>query len=96
MENKLTKDGLTGDSGLGVAGFFHVTANYAAGEGNCFVRREDAEYGDIWERLPLKQAQDERLEIISCAQCDKPAISLDHHWPYMSDYNYCEDHRRRK
>jgi hypothetical protein len=94
--NTLTKDGLIGSSGLGVDGsvFFHIAANYAAGRGKCFVEwfgRGDS--APDWKRMTLKRAHKEGRHIIACAHCDKPAISLDHLWPYHSEMNYCAAHR---
>ena len=89
MENGLTNDGFVG-------GYFHVTANYAAGDGNCFIAQCISEEGfdyECWDRMPLQQAIEQGCTIIQCHHCDKPAISIDNHWPYMSEMNYCEDHR---
>ena len=94
MRNKLTKDGLTGNTGLGVSGvFFHISANYAAGKGKCFIEKEHKEWGLVWQRMTLTRAKKEGRKIIPCAKCKRPAISLDHHWPYESEYNYCARHR---
>ena len=95
--NILTKDGLTGCSGVGVAnlpGIIHISANYAAGKKRCFVvthaRRLD---GPSWKRMTLARAKKEKRDILRCSYCSRPAISLDHHWPYHSEANHCAHHR---
>ena len=30
--------------------------------------------------------------ILRCAHCMRPAVRIDHHWPYMSGANACEKH----
>ncbi len=97
--NTLTKHGLTGNSGLNVDGFkdvvFHIAASYAAGDGKCFV--DWFENGEIgWRRMTVKRATKEGRRIITCDKCSKPAISLDHYWPYYSDMNRCLDHALKK
>lgn len=32
-------------------------------------------------------------EVIKCSLCSKPAVQLDHHYPYYSTYNLCASHR---
>lgn len=95
--NILTKDGLTGNSGIGVEnlpGVFHISANYAAGKKHCFVlthlRHRD---GPRWKRMTLARAKKEKREIMRCSYCNRPAISIDHFWPYHSEANHCARHR---
>jgi len=96
--NILTKYGLTGNSGLGVANMsvFHVSANYYAGKNKVFIEKIYKEWGLIWERMTLYMARKKKKKIITCAKCLRPAISLDHHWPYYDDHNYCELHHPKK
>lgn len=94
MKNTLTKDGLTGNSGFGALGMFHISANYSAGENHVFVECfEDGDPVPTWKRTTAKQAKRKKLNIIKCAHCNAPAISLDHFWPYYSEQNYCAKHR---
>ena len=89
--NELTEHGLTGNSGFSVAGLttcFHVNANYAANDGMVFV-----EHKDHWRRIPAKEAEVKKKRVISCTYCSKPAISLDHCWPYLAENTYCADHK---
>ncbi len=91
--NDFTKDGLTGTSGFGVEGLpgiWHINANYAATEGNVFVEVESA--GE-WERMKETDAVEQKRRVIPCTYCAKPAISLDHSWPYLTEATYCADHR---
>lgn len=90
--NVLTKDGLTGNSGFGVLNMpfaTHVSASYAATKKKCFVASRNTD----WRRMTLARAKKERREIISCSYCRRPAISLDHFWPYHSEVNHCAWHR---
>ena len=90
--NKFTKDGLTGNSGFRVEGIsdaWHVNANYAATENMVFV-----ESGDMgWKRMKEADAVEKKRRIIRCSYCTKPAISLDHCWPYLQEASYCDKHR---
>ena len=81
------RTGLTGNK----EGIFHISANYDS-NGKVFVY--DGDYG--WRRTTLKQAKKRKLSIIQCARCKSPAISLDHHYPYMSDMSRCKKHMETK
>ena len=87
--------GLKGNSGLILDDngkvIMHINAPYD-NNGMVFVYTEDHM---LWERMSLKQAKKEKREIITCCQCDKPATSLDHHYPYMTGRNLCDDHDYR-
>jgi len=92
--NQLTKDGLTGRSGFNVEGMslaFHVSANYAATKGMVFVESE--EECTNWERMTRVVAEKQGKRIIRCSYCKRPAISLDHSWPYLQEATYCARHR---
>lgn len=94
MNNSLTKNGLTGNSGFGVVPGIHINANYAAVKGKCFVEVE--ENGDLtgaWKRTTVKCAKEKGWRIIKCSYCNRPAISLDHCWPYLTEATYCAHHR---
>lgn len=85
----LGKYGITGNTGLGVGGFFHITAPYDS-NGMVFVSSEEDMMD--WSRVPLEEAKEKNLSIISCCMCSKPAVSLDHHYPYFMSKNRCEEH----
>ena len=95
MNNKgeIGKYGLTGNSGV-VAEGLHIAGSYDS-NGGVFVSTIDDDYGHVWERVDKERAVSEGMEIISCSMCEKPAVSLDHHWPYFSDYCRCADHFRK-
>lgn len=100
MKNKLTKYGLTGNSGFGtglkldgIKGAWHVSANYAAnGENKVFVMWNYKDGISSWKRMTIKRAKREGRKIIPCCQCDKPAVTLDHCWPYLVDRTFCSKH----
>ena len=81
---EMGKYGLTGNSGL--TGWGHVSASYDC-NGMVFVETDD-----YWKRMPKEEAEKQGLKIITCSYCDKPAVSLDHHYPYMADQNLCAEH----
>ena len=98
----LGKHGITGTMGLGVEGFFHLSAPYDS-NGLVFVEynfrykyekngKTRIEVQPGWKRMTLKRAKREKRNIIRCCVCDKPAVSLDHLWPYDSYRNRCKKH----
>lgn len=89
MINQLTKDGLTGNSGFGVAGLFHVNAPYAATKGLVFA--DDGDLG--WERVTRVEANKRGRPIIRCTYCKRPATTVDHCWPYLTEATHCAWHR---
>lgn len=96
MSNELTEHGLTGRSGYlvnNIPSAIHVSANYAAMDGNVFVETGEDNVPE-WERVTLEQAIKEGKKIIKCSYCQNPAISLDHFWPYHSEMNYCAEHKQ--
>jgi hypothetical protein len=68
---------------------FHVSAPYDA-NGKVFVHVQHKEWGKVWKRVRADKADQKR--VIRCCTCDKPAVSLDHLWPYHSEMNRCADH----
>lgn len=91
LKNAMGKHGLKGSTGLGVAGFFHVTASYDSND-KVFVEHDHPQWGTVWKRMSARQAKREKRRIIPCCMCDAPAVSLDHHWPYDETYNRCAEH----
>lgn len=87
-DNQFGKYGLTGDSGF--IGDCHFSAPYDC-NGMVFV-----EHDNWWKRMDKKEAKKKGLKIIKCEYCDKPAVSLDHHWPYMSDTTVCAKHFKER
>ena len=99
----LGRYGITGNSGLGVGGFFHVNAPFDC-NGKVFVKWEyrqkspdgkKIEKWESWKRMTLKRAIKENREIIPCYFCKNPAASLDHCYPYMSDKTLCKNHHKK-
>ena len=88
-ESSMGEFGIKGNTGLGVGGIFHVSAPYDSNE-KVFVRAKSKEYGEIWKRVDADKANKE--DVITCCMCDKPAVSLDHLWPYYHEMNRCADH----
>ena len=94
---QIGKHGLTGNTGLGVGGFFHVSMPYDS-NGKVFVvvkSKEKLPSGkfythESWKRVDAKKAKD--ADIIRCAFCNNPAVKLDHLWPYYCEMNACEKH----
>lgn len=80
--------GLTGYSGLNINGNFHISASYS-NNGMLFVEK----INDIgrWRRA-IKPKKNEK--IITCCKCKRPAILLDHFYPYHIDHNLCEIHQK--
>jgi len=104
MKTSIGKYGIVGNTGLGISGFFHVSAPYDC-NGKVFVEWEyhdtltnsetpevKIEKYDGWKRITLRRALKENRKIISCCQCREPAVSLDPLYPYMSDRNLCKQH----
>ena len=86
------KYGLSGNSGF-VTKDLHIAAPYDS-NGMVFVEQFDGEFGMTWERVKIEEAIS--ANIIRCYLCDKPAVSLDHYWPYHSELCRCEDHYGKK
>jgi len=88
------KYGLVGNTGLvGEFGTFHISAPYDC-NGKVFVGKEHPELGETWDRVDASQA--DPSEIITCSMCDKPAVSLDHFYPYHSEMTRCEEHYNKE
>ena len=94
---QIGKYGLVGNSGLGVGGFFHIGVPYDS-NGKVFVkwtyRRKlpdgKVERLDSWKRVDENKAKEK--DIIRCFVCKKPAVRLDHLWPYYAETNACKKH----
>lgn len=82
-------NGLTGDHGF-IAPGLHVSMNFDC-NGMVFV---EGEYAG-WKRVSAQEAIDGKMNIITCSQCDKPAVSIDHHYPYFKCGNHCAEHKTR-
>lgn len=83
---------LKGSSGF-ISPFLHVNAPYDC-NGLVFVEDDDPDYGQVWSRIKKDQAEREGMKIIKCSKCTKPAVQLDHLWPYYDEQNLCEDHNK--
>ena len=82
------KYGLSGSSGM-VGGGLHIAASYDC-NGMVFVEVQDEDVGLWWKRVAKEEAEEGK--IIKCSMCDKPAVSLDHYWPYYTERCLCADH----
>ena len=67
-----------------------LCAHYQAEPGEVFVEIDDEECGKWWESRPLTDVGD--APIITCSRCPKPAVQLDHLWPYQSEMCLCAEH----
>lgn len=83
-QNAIGKYGITGDHGF--FGSIHLSAPFDC-NGKVFV--EDGEY---WKRVTKREAKKKGLRVIHCSECDKPAVRLDHLWPYENKMTACAEH----
>lgn len=96
-QKQVGKYGITGNTGLGIGGLFHINMPYDS-NGKVFVKwtyKQKLSGGkiekfDSWKRVDKNKAKEQ--DIIQCSFCDKPAVRLDHLWPYYSEMNACEKH----
>ncbi len=88
-----TGKGLKGNSGVFPGG--HISMNYS-NNGMVFIESKINVEGnllDSWDRIPIENLTPEH-KIIKCYRCEKPAITLDHYYPFMNDRTFCEDHEK--
>jgi len=52
-----------------------------------FVEKEPEDY----EHVKLEDVGNRK--IITCCQCDKPAVKIDIYYPYFTSQNLCSDHQ---
>ena len=71
----------------------HLSDHHQAGDGYYFA---DIDNRGKWFRVSKKALMPVGFKAISCSKCDKPAIQLDHFYPYECENNLCEDHMKRK
>lgn len=83
---------LKGDDGF-VSPFLHGNAPYDC-NGLVFVVTEDEDGNEWWNRISKEIAERDGMKIITCCKCNKPAVQLDHLWPYYDDQCLCEDHNK--
>ena len=90
---QIGKYGITGNTGLGIGGNFHVSMPYDS-NGKVFVKCEINDGSgatfDSWKRVNPDKA--DQKKIIRCYFCDKPAVRLDHLHPYHDETTACKDH----
>jgi len=91
--------GIKGNTGLtgNKNGIIHVNANYSS-NGMVFVvdcEDENDTFGMSWERMSLEQAKHDGRQIITCHYCEKPAVSLDHSYPYLQGATTCKEHHEQ-
>jgi len=87
-----TLSGLTSTTGL-MGGGIHINAPYIVEDDKTvFV----GDYDEMsWERMSVSEAKKKKLSPIKCSYCAKPAVRLDHMWPYVSGTTSCHDHLDR-
>ena len=71
-----------------------LCSDFKAGEGEVAVELniiEREETSTWFEFVPASEVGDRR--VIKCSVCGKPAIVIDHFFPYYTEHNRCEDHR---
>lgn len=56
----------------------------------CYVATDDHSDAELKLRADLTPA--ERSRLITCSQCETPAVRLDQHWPYHWEMNVCREH----
>ena len=94
---QIGKYGITGNTGLGIGGLFHVSMPYDS-NGKVFIvqkleeKLSDGRIGhyESWKRVDKDKVGNN--EIIKCSFCNEPAVRLDHLWPYYNEMNACEKH----
>jgi hypothetical protein len=94
---KKTQYGIGGESGIitDEAGglVMHINAPYGnRDEDTVFVATDE---GMSWTRMKKDIAAKKKLSPIKCSYCVKPAVRLDHSWPYLTGTTSCADHLDR-
>lgn len=67
----------------------HVNAPYGAEAGSVFVDLGD----ERWERMDRQEAEASGAKVITCTYCGKPAVMVDHCWPYLVESTVCQRHK---
>lgn len=80
-------NGITG-RGNYLPGIGLLSMNYSA-DGKIFIRDKT---GEGWFRGTAEEAAKRGLRVIRCNYCDKPAVTLDHSYPYQTETTACQDH----
>jgi hypothetical protein len=98
-KKKLTRTthyGLSGTTGIATddkgAMVAHLTMSYGNNDKEMVFVVPDVAAFNVWERMPKKEAERRKLSPIKCTYCDKPAVRLDHSWPYVIGRTACADH----
>ncbi len=92
-----SKRGLSGQSGF-VSRSFHISMPYGAADDEVFIWYYPKGDNHIWRRRVKASTVERRgwqKRVLKCVKCGKPATKIDHHWPYMSDYNLCDEHGKK-
>ena len=83
-----------------------VCRDYEAQRGMVFVETEeksdpDPETGYVetirwWKEVASVYAKSRpHLKIITCSKCKRPAVVVDHFWPYYTEHCRCKWHRKK-
>jgi hypothetical protein len=46
-----------------------------------------------WEAVPVSESENRRVITCSCLRCYRPAIQIDHLFPFENEYTRCEVHK---
>ena len=65
---------------MGFLDYFGLTGNSGLVPGGHISANYSAGEGNVF------------VAIVKCRHCDQPAVSMDHYYPYDSQFNRCEDH----
>lgn len=71
--------------------YVHACYHYRTEKGEVFV--DDSEW-DWWK--VVEATSENVVRAIRCSKCDKPAVRLDHLYPYDREFNRCADHSEAK
>jgi hypothetical protein len=90
---KAKRDGFIDDYGIvgranHLPGIGLLNMNYSSA-GKVFIEDKT---GEGWFRGTPEEARKRGLKVVSCHYCHKPAVTLDHSYPWQTEYTACEDH----
>jgi hypothetical protein len=46
----------------------------------------------VWRQVSIETMERRGWKPVRCNECFNPAVQLDHHHPWMTDYTLCESH----
>jgi len=87
---------ITGSYGINKENQVFVKAFYKANFKSYRLYKTKIFHYQSWVRIEKEELIKKGGEIITCCKCNNPAVSLDHHYPYMIDFNLCKKHFKGK